>query len=199
MIEGNALILHLNPLQEAVMEEGDTDFAGLISKIERVCQTLTVPVIVKEVGWGISRQTAVQLYNAGVSALDVAGAGGTSWTEVEKHRAKTEGGRETASAFTHWGIPTAESIQLVRDALPEITLFASGGIRNGIDIAKSIALGADLGGMAGVFLHAAAQSPDTVIQVINRIKKEIQICMFAAGISNLEELSRTELRKTDPS
>ncbi|MFN2280503.1 MAG: type 2 isopentenyl-diphosphate Delta-isomerase, partial [Anaerolineales bacterium] len=159
MIEADALILHLNPLQEAVMAEGNTDFSGLADKIEDVCKTLSVPVIAKEVGWGISKKTATLLVNAGVSAIDVAGAGGTSWTEVEMHRAETETQRQVASSFVDWGIPTADSIQIVRDAAPNIPIFASGGIRNGVEAAKSIALGATLVGMAGPFLKAAAQSP----------------------------------------
>jgi isopentenyl-diphosphate delta-isomerase len=193
MIEADALILHLNPLMEAVMEGGDTRFAGLLEKIEGVCRALTVPVIAKEVGWGISSQAAVQLKNAGISALDVAGAGGTSWTEVEMHRAKTEDGQLIASIFVDWGIPTAETLQLVKKATPDLALFASGGIKTGVDIAKCIALGADLAGMAGLFLKAAAQSPEAVINTINRVKKEIQISMFAAGAGNLDTLSQTNL------
>lgn len=199
MIGADALILHLNPLQEAVMPDGNTRFAGLLDKIERVCKTLEVPVIVKEVGWGFSRQAAVQLKNAGVSALDVAGAGGTSWTEVEMHRAETDDQRKIASAFVGWGIPTAETVQIVHSAVPELPLFASGGLSNGIDIAKCIALGAVMGGLAGPFLKAAVHSPQAVITEINRIKKEIQICMFATGASDLDTLSHSQLIKNSSS
>jgi len=199
MIEADALILHLNPLQEAVMPDGNTHFAGLLDKIEDVCKILEVPVIVKEVGWGFSSQAAVQLMNAGVSALDIAGAGGTSWTEVEMHRAETDPQQKIASTFIDWGIPTAETIQLVGSAVPEMPLFASGGLRNGIDIAKCIALGAVMGGMAGPFLKAAVHSPRAVITEINRIKKELQICMFAAGANDLESLSRYQLIKNSSS
>lgn len=199
MIGADALILHLNPLQEAVMPDGNTRFAGLLDKIERVCKTLDVPVIVKEVGWGFSRQAATQLKNAGVSALDIAGAGGTSWTEVEMHRAETDDQLKIASAFVNWGIPTAETVQTVHSAVPELPLFASGGLRNGIDIAKCIALGAVMGGLAGPFLKAAVHSPQAVITEINRIKKEIQICMFAAGASDLDALSHSQLIKNSSS
>ena len=193
MIEADALILHLNALQEAVQPEGDTHFAGLLKKIETVCRSLPVPVIAKEVGWGFSEQAARQLFAAGVSAIDVAGAGGTSWSQVEMHRAKTESQARLAAAFIEWGIPTTEAIQNVRRAAPQLVVFASGGIRTGIDIAKCIALGATLGGMASPFLKAAARSVDDTIQTIEEIRREIQVCMFAASAKNLNELSRTPL------
>jgi isopentenyl-diphosphate Delta-isomerase len=151
MIGADALILHLNPLQEAVQDAGDTDFAGLAKKIEEICKKLEVPVIAKEVGWGISERTAKLLADCGISAIDVAGAGGTSWSQVEMHRAPDEFTRKLAATFIGWGIPTAESILNVKRVLPEITVFASGGIRDGLDIAKCVALGASLGGMAGNF------------------------------------------------
>jgi isopentenyl-diphosphate Delta-isomerase len=126
MIEADALILHLNPLQEAVQPEGDTQFAGLAGQIAEVCRALPVPVIVKEVGWGISERSARLLVEAGVAAIDVAGAGGTSWSQVERYRIQDERLARVASAFRNWGIPTAESIQMVRRAAPEISIFASG-------------------------------------------------------------------------
>jgi isopentenyl-diphosphate delta-isomerase len=188
MVEADALYLHLNALQEAVQPEGDTNFAGLLKKIEVVCKTLEVPVIAKEVGWGISGQTARQLVNAGVSAIDVAGAGGTSWTQVEMHRAQNAEQARLAAAFLDWGIPTAVSIAQVRDSVPKTPIFASGGLRTGLDIAKCIALGATLGGMAGPFLKAAVRSVEETIQTIHEVKREIQISMFAAGASQLKEL-----------
>ncbi len=195
MIEADALILHLNPLQEAVMPDGNTRFSGLLAKIEAVCKTLPVPVIAKEVGWGISQKAARQLLSAGIAAIDVAGAGGTSWSEVEMHRAKSDQQRQVASSFLNWGIPTADSIQLVRQAAPELPLFASGGLHSGVEIAKAIALGATMGGMAGPFLKAAADSPEEVRQLIQRIKREIQISMFACGARDLEALRKIQLRK----
>jgi isopentenyl-diphosphate delta-isomerase len=195
MIEADALILHLNPLQEAVQPEGDTRFAGLLSKIEAVCNALPVPVIAKEVGWGFSEQTARQLADAGVAAIDVAGAGGTSWTQVEMHRAQNDRQARLAAAFIDWGIPTAQSIQNIRSAAPEMTIFASGGLRNGIDIAKCIALGASLGGMAGPYLKAATQSVDETIATIHEVKRELQVCIFAAGVPNLEALRKVQLEK----
>jgi isopentenyl-diphosphate delta-isomerase len=189
MIEADALILHLNPLQEAVQPEGETNYAGLLAKIEAVCKALPVPVIAKEVGWGISTDTARQLVDAGVAAIDVAGAGGTSWTQVEMHRAKNPSQARLAGTFRPWGIPTAESLRLVRKNCPEITLFASGGLRNGLDIAKCIALGAVLGGMAGPFLRVATESVEATLTAIQETQREIQVTMFASGAPTLETLA----------
>ncbi len=193
MIAADALILHFNALQEAVQPEGDTNFSGLLKKIEAVCRALPVPVIAKEVGWGFSTQAARRLVEAGISGFDVAGAGGTSWSQVEMHRAQNESQARLAAAFIDWGISTADSILQVRQVAPNLPIFASGGIRTGIDIAKSIALGADLGGMAGPFLKAAVESEEMVIQTIGEVRHEIQVCMFAAGAGNLEQLHQTPL------
>jgi isopentenyl-diphosphate Delta-isomerase len=197
MVEADALILHLNALQEAVQPEGDTHFAGLADKIAEVCSALTVPVIAKEVGWGISEQAARMLKDAGVSAIDVAGAGGTSWSQVEKYRIQDESLARVAAAFRDWGIPTADSIRMVRQAAPGLPVFASGGLRSGVDIAKCIALGACLGGMAGPFLKAAARSLEETLQTIAEIRREVQICMFAAGAANIAQLQRTPLVRVD--
>lgn len=188
MIEADALILHCNPLQEAVQDAGDTNFAGLAKKIEEICKQVEVPVIAKEVGWGMSERTAKLLANCGVAAIDVAGAGGTSWSQVEMYRAPDEFTRELAATFVGWGIPTAESIINVKKAVPDMTVFASGGIKDGLDIAKCIALGATLGGMAGQFLKAAAISTKSATQMIKLTKKQIEVTMFAAGIGKLREL-----------
>lgn len=193
MIQADALILHLNALQEAVQPEGDTRFGGLLQKIEMVCRSSSVPVIAKEVGWGFSEQAALKLAEAGVAAIDVAGAGGTSWSQVEMHRANNAFQARLAAGFIDWGIPTAEAIQNVRQAAPQLLVFASGGLRDGIDIAKSIALGATLGGMASPFLKAAAQSLEKTIETIQLLQKQIQICMFASGAADLEQLQRTQL------
>lgn len=196
MIEADALILHLNPLQEAVQPEGDTRFSGLLQKIEAVCQALTVPVIAKEVGWGISEQTARQLHSAGIAAIDVAGAGGTSWSQVEMHRAENESQARLAAAFLDWGIPTAESILNIRRSAPGLPILASGGLRTGVNIAKSIALGASLGGLAGPFLKAADISLEKTIQVSQEIQREIQVTMFASGAGNINALQQTQLVHT---
>jgi len=193
MIEADALILHLNSLQEAVQPEGDTNFTGLLKKIEKVCSKLSVPVIAKEVGWGISVDAAWQLFRAGISGIDAAGAGGTSWSQVEMHRAENESQARLAATFINWGIPTAQSIKNVYQIAPEIPIFASGGLRTGLDIAKCVALGASLGGMAGPFLKAATRSLDDTLLTIQEVAREIQVTMFAAGIGNLDDLRQTQL------
>jgi len=193
MIQADALILHLNPLQEAVQDAGDINFAELSRKIEEICKKLEVPVIAKEVGWGISERTAKLLADCGVSAIDVAGAGGTSWSQVEMYRAPDEFTRELAATFVGWGIPTAEAILNVRKAAPELTVFASGGIKDGLDIAKCVALGAALGGMAGQFLKAAAVSTKSVVRLMKLTKRQIEVSMFATGAGTLEELKDGKL------
>ena len=193
MIGADALILHLNPLQEAVQPEGDVDWRGLLGKIEQVCRCLERPVVVKEVGWGISRTTARRLIEAGVSAIDVAGAGGTSWSQVEMHRAPTERLRRLAGAFADWGIPTAESLQAayaVRAVLgrEDVHLFASGGIRSGQDVAKCVALGADLVGLAAPFLKKAVLSAEDVAEEMDILATELRITMFCSGAADLAAL-----------
>ena len=195
MIEADALILHLNLLQEAVQDAGDTNFAGLAGKIEEICKKLDVPVIAKEVGWGISERTAKLLADCGVAAIDVAGAGGTSWSQVEMHRAPDEFTRDLAATFVGWGIPTADSILNVKRATPEMTVFASGGIKDGLDIAKCIALGATLGGMAGQFLKAAAVSTKSAVQMMKLTKRQIEVTMLAAGLKEIRELELGKLAK----
>ena len=193
MIEADALILHLNPLQEAVQPEGDVNWRGLLGKIEDVCRTLGKPVIVKEVGWGISAQVARRLIDAGVGAIDVAGAGGTSWSQVEMHRAPTERLRRLAGAFANWGIPTAESLAAARQVRDEmgrgdVHLFASGGIRTGQDIAKCVALGADLVGLASPFLKKAVISTDAVVEEMDILAAELSVVLFCSGCGTVDAL-----------
>lgn len=194
MIAADALILHFNALQEAVQPEGDGNFAGLLARVEQICRNLSVPVIAKEVGWGFSEKTARQLINAGVSAIDVAGAGGTSWSQVEMYRAPTARHARVAGAFINWGIPTAVSIQYCRRTDAHLPIFASGGIGNGIDAAKCIALGANLVGYAGEFLRAANKNGTAgVVELAQTISDELRITMFGAGAANLAQLAQTPL------
>ncbi|MBX3013169.1 MAG: type 2 isopentenyl-diphosphate Delta-isomerase [Caldilineaceae bacterium] len=198
MIEADALILHLNPLQEVVQPEGDTNWRGLLAKIAEVCQQVQVPVIAKEVGWGISAETARRLIEAGVSAIDVAGAGGTSWSQVEMYRAPTERLRRLAAAFGDWGIPTAESLQIVDKVRaemqrPDLAIFASGGIRTGLDLTKCVALGADLVGLAAPFLKRAILSTDAVCEEMDLLAAEMRIAMFCSGCATLADLRRPGL------
>jgi isopentenyl-diphosphate delta-isomerase len=197
MIQADALYLHLNPLQEAVQHGGDVNFAGLAQKIERVCRALEVPVIVKEVGWGISERTARILADCGVSAIDVAGAGGTSWSQVEMYRAPDEFLRNLAATFVGWGIPTADSILNVKKSTPGMMIFASGGLRDGLDVAKCLALGASLGGMAGQFLKAAAISTENAIEMMQLTQKQLQVAMFCAGAGNVSELDGKLVKATN--
>ena len=194
MIEADALILHFNALQEAVQPEGDGNFSGLLGKIESICRQLPVPVIAKEVGWGFSQEAARQLAEAGIAAIDVAGAGGTSWSQVEMFRAPTKRHARVAGAFIDWGIPTAVSIQYCHQAAPHLPIFASGGINNGIDVAKCLALGASIAGLAGHFLRAAdSDGVAGVIELAETITDELRIAMFSAGAVNLPALAKTAL------
>lgn len=192
-IGADALVLHLNPLQEALQAEGNTNFSGLLPRIEAVCSALDVPVVVKEVGWGISAQVAKQLVNVGVAAIDVAGAGGTSWSEVEHHRAPTSLLRRVSTTFAGWGIPTEESVRAVRSALPHVPLIASGGLLTGLDAAKVIALGADLAGFASPLLRAAAHSEEAAHEVLRALIEELRISMFCTSAATLPQLREIKL------
>lgn len=194
MCGADALILHFNALQEAVQPEGDGNFAELLSKIEAICRSLPVPVIAKEVGWGFSQEAARQLADAGVAAIDVAGAGGTSWSQVEMYRAPTARLARVAGAFIDWGIPTAVSLQFCRQAAPNLPIFASGGINNGIDVAKCVALGAHIVGFAGHFLRAADRDGVAgVIELAETITDELRVAMFCSGAANIAALAQTPL------
>lgn len=193
MIGADALMLHLNPLQEALQVGGNTNWSGLLRRIEVVCAALPVPVAVKEVGCGISARVARQLAEAGVAAIDVGGAGGTSWSEVERHRAPTERLRRVCAAFADWGIPTAESLLMARSAAPAMPLIASGGMRGGVEAAKAIALGADLVGFAAPLLRAAAVAKDGAHELLIALCDELRVAMFCCGAGDLIQLRRVGL------
>jgi isopentenyl-diphosphate delta-isomerase len=188
LLEADALILHLNPLQELVQSGGDSNFKGLLAKIQQICAQLPVPVIAKEVGNGISAPMAKKLIEAGVAAIDVAGAGGTSWAKVESQRAKDNRQRHLGQVFADWGLPTAECITAIRSVNSTIPLIASGGLKNGLDLAKSIALGADLGGLARPFLVAAIESEAAVDELVKFLIAELEIVLFCTGNPNLSAL-----------
>jgi isopentenyl-diphosphate delta-isomerase len=192
MIGADGLILHLNVLQEAMQPEGNRNFRGLNEKIAAVCRELALPVVVKEVGNGISVDVAKRLAGAGVAAIDVAGKGGTAWSAVEAQRAAQQGKPYNAT-FTDWGIPTEEALVSVRQALPDIQLIASGGIRTGLDIAKAIALGADLAAFGQPLLAAALESPAEVVKSIGAIIHDLKVTMLCAGAANLAALRRAPL------
>ena len=205
VIEADALFLHCNALQECIQPGGNTDWSGLLFKLEEICEALPVPVIVKEVGWGIDGIMARQLRAAGVAGIDVAGAGGTSWSEVERYRAEDGRTRQVAWAFHEWGMSTAYCLQSVRNAMAtqrddECLLIASGGIRTGIEVAKSLILGADLAGIAGPFLKQAARSVDAVIAEIDTLQAVLQVAMFCLGAGSVASLQgNTELLLLDSS
>lgn len=193
MVQADVLVLHLNPLQEALQPEGEVNWSDLLRKIEALVSALPVPVIAKEVGWGISPHAARQLSSAGVKGIDVAGAGGTSWSQVEMYRAKTEVERRVAEAFMDWGISTVDSIRNVRESAPDLMVIASGGLRSGVDGAKCLTLGATLFGMAGPFLHAAVQSEQAVLDEVNVMLRQLRVVMLSTGAANLPALKRVEL------
>lgn len=194
-IEADALILHLNPLQEALQPGGNTNFSGLLDKIELVCSRLPVPVIVKEVGGGISAEVAARLARVGVAGIDVAGAGGTCWSEIERRRTADKVANNIAGEFASWGIPTAESIVMARQGSPQLPLIASGGIRNGIDAAKAIALGADVVGIAAPLLQAACKSSQDVSEYLQEIIEVLRIAMFCIGAAGIGELKYSPFLK----
>lgn len=193
MIEADALILHLNPLQEAVQPDGDRHWSGLWSKLEALVKALDVPIIVKEVGNGISGPVAKRLQECGVGAIDVAGAGGTSWSEVEAHRQTDRQAKEVAHNFADWGLPTALSLQQVVQNTEQIPIFASGGIRSGIDGAKAIALGATLVGSAAPVLAEAKVNAQRVYDHYQARLRELQIAAFCCDAANLTQLAQVPL------
>ncbi|NEO70051.1 type 2 isopentenyl-diphosphate Delta-isomerase [Moorena sp. SIO3H5] len=195
LLTADALILHINPLQECIQANGDTNFKGLLDKIHGLCSKLTVPVIAKEVGNGISAAMAQKLLEAGVTAIDVAGAGGTSWAKVESERGLTAHQRRLGQTFGDWGLPTAECITSIRAIAPDIPLIASGGLRNGLDVAKAIALGADIAGLALPFLQAAAESVDALDALVQLLMAEITTALFCTGNATLSDLKQSNALK----
>jgi isopentenyl-diphosphate delta-isomerase len=187
-LQADALVLHLNPLQEALQPEGETAFAGLLGRIELLCSQLGRPVVVKEVGWGLAPDVVTKLLDAGVAAVDVAGAGGTSWSEVESHRVAEPWRARVARAFAGWGLPTADAVRQARQAAPEALIFASGGVRDGLDVAKAMALGADLAGVAGPFLRAAVLGAEEAHSLAREVVEVLRIAMFCVGARDLHEL-----------
>jgi isopentenyl-diphosphate delta-isomerase len=192
ILEADALILHINPLQEFIQPRGDTNFRGLFDKIANLCSKLPIPVIAKEVGNGISAQMAEKLISIGIRAIDVAGAGGTSWALVESERAETSLQRRLGRTFADWGIPTAECITSIHTQFPDIPLIASGGLRHGLDVAKAIALGADIAGLAMPFLQAADVSSTALQELTEVLIAEITTVLFCTGNRSLYQLKQSD-------
>jgi isopentenyl-diphosphate delta-isomerase len=187
-LQADALCLHLNPLQEAVQPEGDTNFAGLADKIGSIAKELGKPVIVKEIGAGISPEDARLLAGRGVKFIDVAGAGGTSWSRIEHHRGAEAHGGDLGLVFQDWGIPTPEALAALKPFRDKLTLIASGGIRSGIDMAKAMSLGASLCGVASPLLRPAMESADKALDVIAQLHREFRTALFLLGIDRADKL-----------
>ena len=175
MIAADALIIHLNCLQEFIQKDGDTNWHGLLNAIENVCAYLDVPVIAKEVGMGISVRTAGRLVNAGVKAIDVAGKGGTNFIKVEAERSNDSRLQALAEIFKNWGIATPDAVRDIRADLPDIPVIASGGIRHGLDAAKAIKLGANVVAQAGPVLRAATESTQLVLDHFEFMESGLRI------------------------
>lgn len=191
MINANAIFIHLNPLQEACKSRGDVNFSGLLSKISSVVEHLhrhKIPVLVREVGFGLSEESARQLINTGIAGLDCAGAGGTSWAKVEALCANDENFKRVGMIFGEWGIPTTQSIINIRNVDKKIPLVATGGLRSGLDVAKALSLGADLGAMAQPMLKSAVQSEEALFSFIEQILYELRVALFAAGMKDCIKL-----------
>lgn len=197
MIGADALVLHLNPLQEAIQPEGNINFDNLLPKIEQVVKGLSVPVVVKEVGFGISQDVAARLCSVGVKAIETAGWGGTNWAKIEGfRRAKVEGQSRLSDLFSEWGILTSESIVQCK-TVKGARIIGSGGVRNGIEMAKTIALGADLVGMALPFLRPAIKSAEAVEECLETLIGELKVAMFCTGSQNIQQLKRVTLEKIE--
>ena len=193
-VGANALAVHTNPLQEAMQHEGDTDFSGSVSRLRDIAGSIGYPVILKEVGHGIGAAAAAELVDCPIAAVDVAGAGGTSWARVEQY---VRYGEIRYPALAEWGIPTAEALREVRHTLPDVSIVASGGIRTGMDAAKVLAMGADAVAVARPLLAPAIESPAAVVDWLQRFIDELLICLHGCGAANLAALRRrgvTELR-----
>lgn len=194
MIQADGLILHLNVLQEAVQPEGNRNFRGLAAKIADICRQLEVPVVAKEVGGGISADVALRLKRAGVKAIDVAGRGGTSWYAVEAKRAARRG-QPADLTFSDWGIPTEEALVQVRAATPDLEIIASGGIRSGLDIAKTIALGANIAAIGQPLLAPALESAEEVVKFLRGVIYEIKVAMLCVGAADIAALGKAALMR----
>jgi isopentenyl-diphosphate Delta-isomerase len=194
LIEADGLILHLNPLQEALQPGGDRNWTGVAAAIEALCRALDVPVIAKEVGAGISVAVARRLAGCGIAAIDVAGTGGSSWAAVEGKRTSSAVGRQLGEIYRDWGIPTADALSDIHAALPDMPLIASGGIRHGLDGAKAVRLGAGLVGQAAALLPAATQGAGEVMRHVSEWCEALRVACFATGSDSLDMLRRAPLR-----
>ena len=192
MIEADALALHMNPLQEAVQVDGDTNYKGVYSKVSELKKSVTVPLVMKETGAGIAWEDAVKMQEAGASGLEISGVGGTSWSAVEYHIAKEVGKKDMeylGQAFWNWGIPTAVST-VETSQKTDLTVISSGGIRTGVEVVKAITLGANAGGIAKPFLEKAVEGKEALSDYVDNIIREIRVAMFLVGARNVDDLRK---------
>ena len=189
MIDAQAIAIHMNPLQESIQPEGDHNAEGCLEALRNLCEEFSRPVIVKETGSGISAETARLIREAGASAIEIGGHGGTSWAKIERLRADDSGLADLGEAFLSWGIPTVVSLCEVRTAGSPI--IATGGLRSGIDIAKAVALGADLGGMALPLLKPAMESEEALFAAVEAMHRELRVAMFLTGSRTTGDLRHT--------
>jgi len=194
-LEADALILHLNPMQEVFQLGGDTDWTGVLEAIARTCEWCPVPVIAKEVGFGLDAFSAVRLLDAGVSVLDVAGRGGTRFDRIEQQLARADAD-PADEVFADWGLTTVESLQEIHAARPDASILASGGIRNGLDVAKSLCLGAQSAGIAGAVLRDALVSTEAVVATLTRFKDDLRIACFGLGVRAVSDLTPEHIKDT---
>lgn len=197
MIKADGLMLHINPMQEVFQDGGNTDFSDLAEKIANICNRVAFPVIVRDVGFGISKEVAGKLVSCGVSGIDIGGAGGTSWIKIEGKRSKNHLTGKIAESFQNWGIPTAECLEVVGSLEKGTRIIASGGIRSGLDIAKTIALGADMAGIALPLLKAASVSSEMAEILIDEYIIGLKIAMFGIGTKNISSLKNTKYLKKE--
>ena len=186
-IGANALAVHTNPLQEAMQHKGDTNFSGSIARLRDIAGSIDYPVILKEVGHGIGAAAAAELVDCPIAAVDVAGAGGTSWARVEQF---VRYGEIRFPALAEWGIPTAQALLEVRHTLPDVAVVASGGIRTGMDAAKALAMGADAVSVARPLLAPAIESVAAVVDWLSFFIDELLICLHGCGAADLAALRR---------
>ena len=192
-VSADAMVIHFNPLQELIQPEGDTDWSKILSEIKKCSKSLGIPIIAKEVGSGISVSSAKKLQSEGINWIEVAGKGGTSWARIELSRNSDNHLKKVAEPFLDWGMSTVSLIKLIRRNISTVNLIGSGGIRNGLDVAKCLALGCDLAAVAQPFLGPARKSSDAVVDAISIYTEQLKWALFLTGSRNLIELKKTKI------
>lgn len=188
-LKARALIIHCNPLQECIQPEGTPNFKGALGALKNLVNNLNFPVIVKETGCGFSKNTLERLNDIGVAAVDVSGLGGTHWGRIEGARVLSDNVKKrTSDTFRNWGISTVKATIMANDIRPKYEIWGSGGVRNGLDAAKLLALGANTVGFAKPMLVAALESKDAVVKLMKTIEYELKVAMFCTGSANVNEL-----------